>query len=134
MFKNFMIAMTLLHENIFDVDLLNQHCFTKELLQSSNYVVFIASTAFTHQMMADLSRTLLDIFDGETGLESKDKLIKTNAVEIIKSNELFVITLSHPLPHQQRFKVFRQELFRMSWGNVMVYFQRMTRPQKTSVK
>merc|ERR1712173_294800 len=104
------------HGNIFNVDLLNQHCFTKELLSNSDFVVFIASTAFTHRMMEDLAATLLSIFDDESELKSE-----SNSKD--ETNELFVITLSHPLPIKDRFKVLHKELFRMSWGNVMVYFQ-----------
>ena len=115
--------LTVVHGNIFDVDLLTKHCFTSHLVEHSNFVIFIASTAFTDRMMMDLSKMLLSIFDdGANGISNEGNGEKEKEIKY-RRNKVFVITLSRPLSDKQRFNVLHQELFRMSWGNVMVYFQ-----------
>eukprot|EP01083_Nonionella_stella_P018645 51883_1 len=95
--------MCLLHGNVFDKQLLNKECFATD----SDYVIFIASTAFNHSMMESLSSTLCDIF------ESMHHTAKN----------IWIITLSHPLPNKKSFVIKHQQQQRMSWGNVMVFFQ-----------
>ena len=96
----------LIHGNIFDQSMLRKHCFSNQQINDSNYIILIASTAFTHKMMQTLSDTLL----------SSLKSTREN-------NQIWIITLSHPLPDKKAFRVVHEDLFRMSWGNVMVYFQ-----------
>ena len=99
----------IINGNIFDEDLLNKTCFTEKQLNNSNYIIFIASTAFNTQMMEMLSNKLCKIFK--------------NTLSHSKKHQIFIITLSHPLPN---FSVKLRQLFRMSWGNCQAFFQSYT--------
>ena len=76
-----------------------------------SFVVFIASTAFDHNMMNRLSILLNQVFETQVQKDGYGSRIN-----------VWIITLSHCL-NNKIFQVKHQEMYRMSWGNVMVYFQ-----------
>ncbi|ETO07420.1 hypothetical protein RFI_29968 [Reticulomyxa filosa] len=97
----------LINGNFFDETLIISKLFGSDHQTTVSTVVFIASTAFSASTMTKLNDMLLQLLD--------DNFQCINYVG--------VITLSHPLPDKQRFKILKTDSYRMSWGNVSVFFQ-----------
>ena len=121
--------LNIIHGNIFDETLLNQSCFSKHnQLNNSNYIIFVASTAFNDNLMSRLSKTLIKIFQTKDIKHQKqngndDQKTNQTDSDSVNQHRIWIITLSHPLPNKEFFSVKHHELFRMSWGNCDVYFQ-----------